>query len=133
MAETADTSGRADLDAAGVATGGVDLEAFITRCHEKGLLPGHVTVEQARGMRDRLRDHQRALSEYSPQPLPVAVHLFPAQQSAGGPVARLEGNGSRGAAPGDARAGDAPVHDAGAERGRAGPGAVARDGRGAEG
>jgi thioesterase domain-containing protein len=81
MAETADTSGRADLDAAGVATGDVDLETFITRCHEKGLLPGHVTVEQARGMRDRLRDHQRALSEYSPQPLPVAVHLFPAQQS----------------------------------------------------
>jgi arthrofactin-type cyclic lipopeptide synthetase C len=33
-------------------------------------------------MRERLRDHQRALREYTPQPLPVAVHLFPARQSA---------------------------------------------------
>ena len=36
-------------------------------------------------MRDLLRNHQRALREYSPQPLAVAVHLFPAQQSAGEP------------------------------------------------
>jgi thioesterase domain-containing protein len=82
MAETVESSGRVDLDEAGVATGDVDLETFVTRCREQGLLPGHVTVEQARRMRDRLRNHQRALREYSLQPLPVAVHLFPAQQSA---------------------------------------------------
>ncbi|HYH80463.1 MAG TPA: amino acid adenylation domain-containing protein, partial [Longimicrobium sp.] len=82
MAEAVEPSGRADPDEAGVATGGVDLETFVTRCREKGLLPGHVTVEQAGQMRDRLRDHQRALGEYAPLPLPVAVHLFPARQSA---------------------------------------------------
>ena len=82
MAEAVDSSGRVDLDEAGVATGDVDLETFVTRCREQGLLPGHVTVEQARQMRDRLRNHQRALREYSPQPLPVAVHLFPARESA---------------------------------------------------
>ncbi|MFL5381246.1 MAG: thioesterase domain-containing protein, partial [Longimicrobiaceae bacterium] len=82
MAEAVEPNGRVDLDEAGVATGDVDLETFVTRCREQGLLPGHVTVEQARRMRDLLRDHQRALREYSPQPLPVAVHLFPAQQSA---------------------------------------------------
>jgi amino acid adenylation domain-containing protein len=81
MAEPADAGGRADPDEAGVATGDVDLATFVTRCRENGLLPGHVTVEQARQMRDRLRNHHRAIREYSPQPLPVAVHLFPAQQS----------------------------------------------------
>jgi thioesterase domain-containing protein len=82
MAEPAEASGRVESDEASVATGDVDLETFVARCHEKGLLPGHVTVEQARRMRERLRNHQRALREYSPQLLPVAVHLFPAQQSA---------------------------------------------------
>ncbi|HEU4561765.1 MAG TPA: alpha/beta fold hydrolase, partial [Longimicrobium sp.] len=81
MAGPADASGRVEPDEAGVATGDADLETFVTRCHEQGLLPGHVTVEQARQMRDRLRNHQGALREYSPQPLPGAVHLFPAQQS----------------------------------------------------
>jgi arthrofactin-type cyclic lipopeptide synthetase C len=66
----------------------VDLETFVTRCQEKGLLPGHVTVEQARQMRDRLRNHQRALSEYTPLPLPVAVHLFPARQSGDAELSR---------------------------------------------
>jgi arthrofactin-type cyclic lipopeptide synthetase C len=82
MAEAVEPGGRVDPDEAGVAAGDVDLETFVTRCREQGLLPGHVTVEEARGMRDRLRGHERALHEYSPQPLPVAVHLFPARQSA---------------------------------------------------
>jgi amino acid adenylation domain-containing protein len=82
MGEAVESSGRVDPDEAGAATGDVDLETFVTRSRERGLLPGHVTVEQARRMRDRLRDHHRALREYSPRPLPVAVHLFPAQQSA---------------------------------------------------
>jgi arthrofactin-type cyclic lipopeptide synthetase C len=82
MAEPTEAGGPPDPDEASVPTGDVDLETFVTRCHEKGLLPGHVTVEQARQTRDRLRNHQRALREYSPQPLPVAVYLFPAQQSA---------------------------------------------------
>jgi arthrofactin-type cyclic lipopeptide synthetase C len=82
MAEPADASGRAESDEADVVTGDGNLDAFVTQCREQGLLPGHVTVEQARGMRDRLRNHQRALREYSPRPLPVAVHLFPARESA---------------------------------------------------
>jgi thioesterase domain-containing protein len=82
MTETVESSARVDLDEAGLATADVDLETFVTRCREKGLLPGHVTLEQARWMRDLLRDHQRAVRDYSPPPLPVAVHLFPARQSA---------------------------------------------------
>jgi thioesterase domain-containing protein len=80
MDEPVESSGRVDPDEA--ATGDADLETFVTRCREQGLLPGHVTVEQARRMRDRLRDHQLALREYSPRPLPVDVHLFPARESA---------------------------------------------------
>ncbi|WP_420127864.1 amino acid adenylation domain-containing protein, partial [Longimicrobium sp.] len=82
MAESVESSGRVDVDAAGAAAGEADLETFVTRCHQKGLLPGHVTVEQARWMRDLLRDHQAAVREYTPQPLPVAVHLVAAQESA---------------------------------------------------
>jgi amino acid adenylation domain-containing protein len=81
MAETVDSNGPVDPDEAGVPTGAEELETFVTRCREKGLLPGHVTVEQARQMRDHLRGNAVALREYSPQPLPVAVHLFPAGQS----------------------------------------------------
>jgi arthrofactin-type cyclic lipopeptide synthetase C len=81
MAEAVESNGRVDFDVAGVANGEVDLETFVTRCREQGLLPGHVTVEDARRMRDRLRNDQRALREYSPPPLPVAVHLFPAEHS----------------------------------------------------
>jgi thioesterase domain-containing protein len=81
MAEPADASGGVEAEDAGAAGGDVDLEAFVIRCREQGLLPGHVTVEQARRMRDRLRNHQRAVREYSPQPVPVLVHQFPAQGS----------------------------------------------------
>ncbi|HET7232814.1 MAG TPA: amino acid adenylation domain-containing protein, partial [Longimicrobium sp.] len=88
MAEAVGSDGRAGPDEAGVAPGDVELEAFVTRCREQGLLPGHVTVEEARRMRDRLRGHDRALGEYSPQPLPVDVHLFPAQQGGGADPSR---------------------------------------------
>ncbi|WP_420127866.1 amino acid adenylation domain-containing protein [Longimicrobium sp.] len=80
MAET--VNGRAELDEAGVAAGEVDLETSVTWWREMGLLPGHVTVGQALSLRDRLRDHRRALREYSPQPIPVTIHQFPAHQSA---------------------------------------------------
>ncbi|HEU4559443.1 MAG TPA: alpha/beta fold hydrolase, partial [Longimicrobium sp.] len=81
MDEGVESSGRVEDDEAGVATGDAELETVVARWREQGLIPGHVTVEQARQMRDRLRNHESALREYSPQPLPVAVHLFPAQQS----------------------------------------------------
>jgi amino acid adenylation domain-containing protein len=64
------------------AAGDEDLETFVRTCREDGLLPRHVTVAQARAVRDRLRGHVAALREYAPQPLPGAVHLFPARQSA---------------------------------------------------
>jgi len=80
MAETEDGGGDgADVESA--AEQDVDLDTFIARCRERGLLPGHVTLVQARQMRDRLRDHQRALPEYVPQPVPVAVHQFAAAES----------------------------------------------------
>ncbi|HEU4881056.1 MAG TPA: amino acid adenylation domain-containing protein [Longimicrobium sp.] len=63
------------------AAGDEDLETFVRKCRDEGLLPRHVTVAQARAVRDRLRNHQRALGEYSPQPLPVLLHQFPAADS----------------------------------------------------
>ncbi|HET7463746.1 MAG TPA: amino acid adenylation domain-containing protein, partial [Longimicrobium sp.] len=71
MTGPADTSGRVEPGEGSVGTADADLETFVTRCHENGLLPGHVTVEQARRIRDRLRNHQYAQREYSPRPLPV--------------------------------------------------------------
>jgi arthrofactin-type cyclic lipopeptide synthetase C len=80
---TADTiAGGGGADAGEAAAGGdEDLETFVHRCRGEGLLPPHVTVAQARAVRDRLRGHQAALREYSPLPIPVLVHQFPAQQS----------------------------------------------------
>ncbi|HEU0015837.1 MAG TPA: alpha/beta fold hydrolase, partial [Longimicrobium sp.] len=69
----------ADLEAA--APGEVELEAFVARCRAEGRLPAHVTVAQFREMRDHRRAHERALREYRPQPVPVAVHQFPAAES----------------------------------------------------
>jgi thioesterase domain-containing protein len=82
---TADTTadgGGAELDEEIAGAGDGDLETFVRKYRDEGLLPSHVTVVQARAVRDRLRDHQAALRAYSPQLLPVAVHLFPARQSA---------------------------------------------------
>ncbi|HEX9939603.1 MAG TPA: amino acid adenylation domain-containing protein [Longimicrobium sp.] len=81
MGEAVEPSGRVELDEVGVDSGDAELETFVTRCRETGLLAGDVTVEQARQMRSGLRN-QCAMHEYSPLPLPVAVHLFPAQGSA---------------------------------------------------
>jgi thioesterase domain-containing protein len=69
-------------DAGEAAAGGdEDLETFVQRSRDEGLLPAHVTVAQARAVRDRLRGHQAALREYSPLPIPVRVHQFPARES----------------------------------------------------
>jgi thioesterase domain-containing protein/acyl carrier protein len=73
-------AGSADSGEEAAAAGDEDLETFVLRCRDEGLLPPHVTVAQARAVRDRLRGHQAALREYSPQPIPVLVHQFPAQQ-----------------------------------------------------
>ncbi|HST57571.1 MAG TPA: alpha/beta fold hydrolase, partial [Longimicrobium sp.] len=81
---TADTladGAGAESDEQIAAAGDDDLETFVRTCREEGLLPRHVTVAQARAVRDRLRNHQRALGEYSPQPLPVLLHQFPAEDS----------------------------------------------------
>jgi thioesterase domain-containing protein len=74
---TADGEG-AEIDEEIAAARDEDLETFVLECREEGLLPRHVTVAQARAVRDRLRNHQRALGEYAPQPLPVLLHQFPA-------------------------------------------------------
>jgi len=58
-----------------------EIDAFARRCLEQGLVPGEITIGQAREMRDRLRVHQRAMIEYRPRPIPVPVHLFPARES----------------------------------------------------
>jgi thioesterase domain-containing protein len=81
---TADTTadgGGAQSDEEVAAAGDEDLETFVRKCRDDGLLPPHVTVAQARAVRDRLRAHQAALREYSPQPFPVLVHQFPAGDS----------------------------------------------------
>jgi arthrofactin-type cyclic lipopeptide synthetase C len=75
---TADTLPGGEGEAA---SGDEDLETFVQRCRGEGLLPPHVTVAQARAVRDRLRRHQGAMREYSPLRIPVLVHQFPAQQS----------------------------------------------------
>jgi arthrofactin-type cyclic lipopeptide synthetase C len=77
---TADGEG-AEPGAETAAAGDEDLEAFVRRCRDEGRLPRHVTVAQARAVRSRLRGHQAALGEYSPQPVPVVIHQFPAADS----------------------------------------------------
>jgi thioesterase domain-containing protein/aryl carrier-like protein len=66
-----------------IAAGTMELAALVTRCHETGVLPEQVTVEQVQGMQDRLQAHRGAARGYAPQPIPVFVHLFPARQSPG--------------------------------------------------
>ena len=98
MGETVESNGRVDPDEAGAATGDVDLETFVTRCREQGLLPGHVTVEQARRMRDRLRNHQRALRSRSRWPstsFPPGRAPTRSCRAAGRPRFPRRGSGSR--------------------------------------
>jgi arthrofactin-type cyclic lipopeptide synthetase C len=66
----------------------MELEALVGRCHESGLLPDRVGVDQVRQMRDRLRANRRAAREYYPQPLPIPVHLFPARENPGADPSR---------------------------------------------
>jgi thioesterase domain-containing protein len=72
--------GDASGDEAGPADDG-DLEALVAGWREKGLVSADTTVEHAREIRDRLRAHRAALREYFPQPIPIPVHLFSAQES----------------------------------------------------
>jgi len=67
---------------------GGDLEAYVAELRAAGRLAGHVTVAQFREMRDRRCIHLHALRGYAPQPLPVAVHLFPARESGEPDLAR---------------------------------------------
>jgi len=78
---TADGGGAEPGEEEIAAAGDEELETFVRKCREEGLLPRHVTVAQVRAVRDRLRGHQAALGEYSPQPIPVLLHQFPADDS----------------------------------------------------
>ncbi|HEX8431330.1 MAG TPA: amino acid adenylation domain-containing protein, partial [Longimicrobium sp.] len=60
----------------------MDLDDLVTLCHESGLLPAHVTHARVRMMSEGLRANARALRDYVAQPIPHAVHLFPASESA---------------------------------------------------
>ncbi|HEU0299361.1 MAG TPA: alpha/beta fold hydrolase, partial [Longimicrobium sp.] len=82
LAELSEDGGDARLEEQAPAAAGMDLETFVRRCREKGLLPGHATAAQASEMQNRLWAHRRSLRGWFPQPLPVPVHFFPAQGSA---------------------------------------------------
>jgi thioesterase domain-containing protein len=60
-----------------------DLGAFATRWREQGLLPVHLTADEAREVQDHLRISLLSLRGYSPRPLPLPVHLFFARDDAG--------------------------------------------------
>jgi thioesterase domain-containing protein len=60
-----------------------DLGAFATERREKGLLPGHLTADEAREVQDRLRISLLSLRGYSPRPVPLPVHLFVARDDDG--------------------------------------------------
>jgi amino acid adenylation domain-containing protein len=81
MAQDAGAGARMQADEGAPAPGEAELEAFVARCRAEGRIPAHVTVAQFREMRDHRRAHARALREYRPQPIPVAVHQFPAAES----------------------------------------------------
>jgi arthrofactin-type cyclic lipopeptide synthetase C len=54
----------------------VDPGAFATQWREQGLLPGHLTVDEAREFQDHFRTSLLSLRGYSPRPVPLPVHLF---------------------------------------------------------
>ncbi|HYR07279.1 MAG TPA: AMP-binding protein, partial [Longimicrobium sp.] len=80
-ADTTADGGCAEAGEEVAEAGDEDLAAFVRTCREDGLLPRHVTVAQARVVRDRLRGHKVAWGEYSPRPIPVLLHHFPAGDS----------------------------------------------------
>jgi thioesterase domain-containing protein len=65
------------------AASATDLEAFATRWRERGLLPGHLTADEAKEVQDHLRISLLSLRGYSPPPVSLPVHLFFAQDDAG--------------------------------------------------
>ncbi|HEV2734941.1 MAG TPA: amino acid adenylation domain-containing protein, partial [Longimicrobiaceae bacterium] len=81
MAEAAEESTGPELEEQAAAAADVDLQTFVGRCREEGLLPGHVTAVHAQEMQNRLRANRRALREYFPQPISIPVCLFPARGS----------------------------------------------------
>jgi thioesterase domain-containing protein len=60
-----------------------DPGAFVSQWREMGLLPGHLTAEEAQEVQDHLRTSLLSLRGYSPRPLPLPVHLFFARDDAG--------------------------------------------------
>jgi amino acid adenylation domain-containing protein len=60
-----------------------DPGALATDGREAGLLPGHLTAEEAREVGDRLRVHGLSLRGYTPRPASLPVHLFFARDAAG--------------------------------------------------
>ncbi len=60
-----------------------DLGALATQRREERLLPGHLTVDEAQEVQDRLRISLLSLRGYSPRPVPLPVHLFFARDDAG--------------------------------------------------
>jgi arthrofactin-type cyclic lipopeptide synthetase C len=58
-----------------------DVEAYVAKLVAEGKLRYKVTVPQFREMRGGARVNLQALREYHPQPLPVDVYLFPAQEN----------------------------------------------------
>nr|WP_240979180.1 non-ribosomal peptide synthetase [Longimicrobium terrae] len=76
-------SAEASAEAAGPVDGGGDagLEAYVARLQAEGKLPAHVTVPQFREMRNRGRVNDQAVRGYDPQPIPVVVYHYSAQES----------------------------------------------------
>jgi amino acid adenylation domain-containing protein len=80
-ADTTADGGDAESDEEVAEAGDAELVAFVRKCRDEGLLPRHVTVAQARAVRDRVRGHDVAWSEYAPRPIPVLLHQFFAADS----------------------------------------------------
>ena len=77
---------QARLDALKSGSAAMSFEAIVERCRELSLMPGQFKDSTATQIRDwlvRIHAHGRAYFEYSPQPIPVPVHLFRAQQGGG--------------------------------------------------
>jgi len=79
------------LDALRSGSAAMSFEVLVEKCRELSLMPGQFKDSTATQIRDwlvRIHAHGSAYFEYSPQPIPVPVHLLRAQQE-GGMDARL--------------------------------------------
>jgi arthrofactin-type cyclic lipopeptide synthetase C len=79
---TGESDGVGPEDRASAASA-ADLGAFATRWREQGLLPGHLTADEAQEVQEHLRISLHSLRGYSPPPVSLPVHLFLAQDDAG--------------------------------------------------